>query len=164
MPYDPNIPATNAELTSVMFRGQFQGLKQLIDGIPAGPQGPPGAQGPAGDPGGPQGPQGIQGPTGNDGGTGPQGPQGVDGPQGIPGEPGGPPGPQGEPGTNGTDGAPGPPGEVTNTALASAINGSSSNSNAVATLDSIFLNDPPTLADLELMRVKVNELVLALRR
>jgi len=33
MPYDTNIPATNAEATSAMFRGQFNGLKALIDAI-----------------------------------------------------------------------------------------------------------------------------------
>ncbi|MBX7212151.1 MAG: hypothetical protein K1X78_27840 [Verrucomicrobiaceae bacterium] len=53
MAFDPAIPATNAEATSAMFRGQFQGLKALIDAIPAGPAGP---QGPPGDPGGPPGP------------------------------------------------------------------------------------------------------------
>ncbi len=31
--FDPNIPATNAEATSAMFRGQFNGLKALIDAI-----------------------------------------------------------------------------------------------------------------------------------
>ena len=31
MPFDPNIPATNAEATSAMFRSQFNGLKDLID-------------------------------------------------------------------------------------------------------------------------------------
>jgi hypothetical protein len=34
----------------------------------------------------------------------------------------------------------------------------------VRTLDDAFVNDPPTLADLELMRVKMNELITALRR
>ena len=45
MPYDPNIPATNAEATSAMFRGQFNGLKDLIDAIPAGPPGQNGSDG-----------------------------------------------------------------------------------------------------------------------
>ena len=70
-------------------------------------------------------------------------------------------------GTNGSDGAPGaqgPPGEVSNAQLTSAINGTSNNSNGVATLDTAFVNDPPTLADMELMRAKVNELIQALRR
>ncbi len=36
MPFDPNIPAQNAELTSALFRGQFTGLKDLIDAIQGG--------------------------------------------------------------------------------------------------------------------------------
>ena len=31
--FDPNIPATSAEATSAMFRGQFNGLKDLIDAV-----------------------------------------------------------------------------------------------------------------------------------
>ena len=34
----------------------------------------------------------------------------------------------------------------------------------MATLDTPFATDPPTLADLELMRAKVNELITARRR
>ena len=41
---------------------------------------------------------------------------------------------------------------------------SSNNTNAVATLDTPFANDPPTLADMELMRAKMNETLLAMRR
>jgi hypothetical protein len=67
-------------------------------------------------------------------------------------------------GQNGNDGGSGPPGEVTNAQLSSAIAGTSNLSNAVATLDTPFANDPPTLADLELMRAKMNELITALRR
>ena len=66
-------------------------------------------------------------------------------------------------GTNGTDGAQGPqgtPGEVTNAALASAIAGTSANTNAVATLDTAFTNNPLTLADGELLRAKINEIIL----
>lgn len=69
--------------------------------------------------------------------------------------------PRGSDGANGTDGA---PGEVSNAQLASAISGTSNNTNGVATLDTPFTNDPPTLADLETMRAKVNELILAARR
>ena len=79
MPFDPNIPATNAEATSAMFRGQFNGLKDLIDAVPQGPPGPEG----------PEGPPGPEGPSGADGAAGPegsQGPQGLEGPQGPPGE------------------------------------------------------------------------------
>ena len=130
---------------------------------------------PRGDTGG-QGPAGIDGQPGATGGTGPQGPpfaQAVvdavntlnpgdsatvsasfDGTNvrftfGIP---------------RGNDGAQGAPGEVTNAQLTTAISGTSSNSNAVTTMDMPFTNDPPSLADLELMRAKYNELVLALRR
>ena len=58
----------------------------------------------------------------------------------------------------------GAPGEVTNAALATAITGTSNNTNAVPTLDTPFVNDPPTLADMETMRAAHNALVLAARR
>ncbi len=72
--------------------------------------------------------------------------------------------PEGASGGEGPQGDQGPPGEVTNAALAGAISSTSSNSNAVPTLDTPFVNDPPTLADMEVMRVKMNELITALRR
>ena len=50
------------------------------------------------------------------------------------------------------------------TSLAAAIATTSANSNGVATVDTPFTNDPPTLADMEAMRAKFNELVAALRR
>ena len=53
---------------------------------------------------------------------------------------------------------------MTNAALAASISGTSSNTNAVATLDTPFGNDPPTLADMETLRAKMNELITALRR
>ena len=114
------------------------------DGAP-GPQGSPGSdgaigpqgpQGPQGDPGGPPGPQG---PPGNDG---MQGPQGNDGPQG----------PQGNEGNQGPQG---PPGEVTQAALDAAILGTSANTNAIGTLDTVF-PDPA----LEEIRAKINEMIL----
>ena len=49
--------------------------------------------------------------------------------------------------------------EVTTAALTSAISGTRSNSNAVTTLDTPFVNP-----DDEALREKVNELILALRR
>ena len=124
--------------------------------------------------------QGQQGNTGNDGGTGPQGAQGPPFAQAIvdavntlnPGDNAtvsvsfdgsnvrftfGIP--RGNDGTNGTDGIQGPPGEVNEAQLSSAISGTSNNSNAVATLDNPF-PDP----DAETLRVRFNELVLALRR
>lgn len=53
---------------------------------------------------------------------------------------------------------------MTNAQLSTAISGTSSNTNAVATMDTPFANDPPTLADMETMRAKFNELVLVARR
>ena len=79
--------------------------------------------------------------------------------RGPAGDPGGPPGPQGPQGNDGPPGAQGAPGEVMNTQLTTAINGTSSNSNAVLTLDTPFA-DP----DAEALRLRFNELVLALRR
>jgi hypothetical protein len=168
--YDPNIPATNAELTSVMFRGQFQGLKALIDAIATITAAQidgvttllPGEAASVGLSvigstlhftfGIPRGDEGVQGLTGADGPMGAVGPMGPEGPAGDPGGPVGPEGPQG------------PPGEVSAAELADAISDTSSNSNGVPELDTPFVNDPPTLADLELMRAKMNELILALRR
>ena len=99
MSYNPALPANNSPLVSAEMRGQFTGLKTLIDAVPAGPQGP-----------------------------------------------------QGD------------PGEVSNAALDAAIAGTSANTNAVATLDTPFANDPPTLADMEVLRAKVNETILNGRR
>jgi hypothetical protein len=48
--------------------------------------------------------------------------------------------------------------------VALAIPHAMNNTNAVAKMDTPFTNDPPTLSDIELMRAKYNELVLALRR
>ena len=59
----------------------------------------------------------------------------------------------------GSDGAAGPPGDVSLAQLSSAIDTTSSNSNAVAELSSSF-SDP----DAEALRTKLNELILALRR
>ena len=54
MPYNPSIPLDGSPMVAGQMRSQFDGLKTLIDNIPAGPAGP---QGPQGDP-GPQGPPG----------------------------------------------------------------------------------------------------------
>ena len=147
MPFDPNVPVHNAELTSAMFRGQFTGLKELIDAIPAGP---PGQEGPAGAP-GPEGPQGQQGPAGPEG---PMGPQG---------DPGGPQGPAGPEGPQGPTGPQGPPGEVTqtdlNNGLLNTLSQCSNMSNGVSTLDTPYA-DPAA----EELRNKLNELINALRR
>ena len=64
----------------------------------------------------------------------------------------------------GAEGIQGPPGEVTAAQLAAAVVGTSSNTNAVPTLDTPFTNDPPTMADMELLRAKINEFILVARR
>ena len=71
-------------------------------------------------------------------------------------------------GSDGATGATGQNGEVTQVDLSNALQNTlaqtSNNSNGVGTLDTPFTNDPPTLADLEMMRQAYNDLVLALRR
>ncbi len=89
MTFDPTYPPTDAEIESAPLRSQFNGLKALIDAVPAG--------------------------------------------------------------------------EVTNAQLAAAIQGTSTNCNQVATLDTAP-NNPPTVDDYEMMRGKLNDLILALRR
>ncbi len=42
MAFDPTLPADQSEITAPELRGQFNGLKALVDAVPAGPQGPPG--------------------------------------------------------------------------------------------------------------------------
>ncbi len=189
MPYDPNVPAPNAEATSAMFRGQFQGLKALIDAIQTVtdaqvdstttlPAGTPATASvsvvgntlhfsfalPAGQDGsqGADGAPGMPGSSGNDGASGPQGPPGLPGEPGAPGTPGGPPGPPGPQGNDGAQGATGPqgpPGEVTTAQLENAIQGTSNGSNGVTTLDNPFPD-----ADMETLRQKLNELIITLRR
>lgn len=153
MPYDPSQPVDHSDLDAQVVRNQFNGLKDLIDaGLLTGvvvdavnTLGPGQPATVSADLTGGVLHLSFSIPAGNDGAQGPQGSSGTDGQQGQPGQPG-------------------QPGEVSNAALASAIGGTSSNSNAVPTLDTPFTNDPPTPADLELLRAEVNELLLALRR
>ena len=191
MPYDPSLPLENTEIDAVQMRGQLQGLKALIDAILTGTAAQVDGVGTL-NPGDPANAAvsvvgntlhftfGI--PRGNDGTQGPPFAQAiVDAVNTLnPGDAasvsvsfdgsnvhftfGIPRGNDGTNGSNGNDGAQGPPGEVTNAQLASAIAGTSNNTNAVSTLDTPFTNDPPTLADMEMMRAKFNELVLAQRR
>jgi len=70
-----------------------------------------------------------------------------------------PRGPDGGQGIQGEQGIQGTPGEVTNSALANAISGTSNNTNGVMTLDTPFA-DP----DAETLRQAYNTLVLAARR
>ena len=190
MPYDPTKPAFGSPDSSAEMREQFAGLKQLIDATPTItavvvdsvntlPPGSPATVDaniidnvmhlvfgiPQGAPFGGVTVDGVS--TLNPGDSATAGVS-FDGVTvrfvfGIP---------RGADGTNGTDGAPGAPGEVTTAALDAAIgstlmtvlSSSSANSNAVTTLDSPFINDPPTAADMELLRAKMNELITALRR
>lgn len=163
MSYNPNIPINGDLIDADQLRSQFNGLKDLIDAMPAGP---PGVQGPQGDQGDP-GPPGVPGPQGPpfaqamvdqvftvDPGQSASVTSYFDGNNvhlsfGIP---------------RGQDGPPGPPGSVSVSDLNNAVAGTSNNSNSVATLDAPFTNDPPTLADIEQLREKINELITALRR
>ena len=192
--FDPNLPQANTLADAVQMRAQFNGLNDKIDAIPgitsavvdsvttvgpgqpatvtvsvigtvlhlslALPEGQPGLQGLQGTPGSP-GPPFANAVIDSVNTLNPPEPASVfmsfDGtnvhfvfniPRGAQGE----------------QGIQGPPGEVTNAALASAIAGTSNNTNAVATLDTPFTNDPPTLADMEVMRAKINELINAQRR
>ena len=190
--FDPNIPQPLTEIDADQMRGQLNGLKSLIDAVPGitdvvidgvttlDPGEPASATAtivgtvlhltfaiPRGDE-GVQGSQGVQGP--------PFANAIVDAVNTLP------PGSAATvsvsfDGTDvhftfgipvGADGAQGVPGEVTNaqlaTAISMAVGGTSSNTNAVPTMDTPFTNDPPTLADLETMRAAYNALVLALRR
>ena len=63
MPFDPTKPAFGSPDSSAEMRAQLNGIKDLIDAVPAGPQGNPGPQGPPGVDGMP----GAQGPPGMDG-------------------------------------------------------------------------------------------------
>ena len=155
--FDPTYPPTNALIESAPLRGQFNGLKDLIDALPTG-AGITGAVVesvttlPPGNPatatvslvGGelrftfalPEGATGPVGQTGNDGQQGPQGPQG-------------------------------PPGEVSQTDLNNAtlntLSQSSNITNNVNTLTTVAPMDYEPLV-LQEMIDKLNELVLALRR
>jgi len=62
-------------------------------------------------------------------------------------------------GHDGSDGGQGPAGEISQTQLDSAISGTSANTNGITTLDSAFAD-----ADMEVMRQKLNELILNGRR
>jgi len=75
MPFDPSLPVNGSEVASAELRGQFNGLKALIDAVPAGPTGSAGEKGDKGDP-------GDAGPAGNNGADGQPGPVGEGGPEG----------------------------------------------------------------------------------
>ena len=119
MPFNPNLPLDGSLIDAGVMRSQYNGLKTLIDDIPAGPAGP------QGDP-GPQGPEGAPGPQGSEGPPGAQGPQGAEGL----------PGPQG------------PQGEVSMAQLNAAIAGTAVNPSSVGPYQGGF-SDPPTKGELD---------------
>ncbi|MDZ4405023.1 hypothetical protein [Prosthecobacter sp.] len=154
--YDPAYPATNALIESAPMRGQFNGLKDLIDAIQTINAAIVDGTNtlPTGTPaqvtlevadgtlhfifGIPTGPQGETGSSGSDGG---QGQQGIQGEQGLPGA----------------------PGEVSLQQLTDAIATTSSNSNNVATLG-MTVSDPPTQSEVQQIANKIDELIVMLRR
>ena len=151
--FDPTLPADHTKATAAQMRGQLNGLKALIEALAAGTITAAEVDGvnslPPGQPASVS--VNVLGhtlhftfsiPQGNDG----------------------PPGPLGSSGNDGLQGPPGQQGEVSNAALSAAVAGTSANTNVVATLDAPFANDPPTLADLEVVRAKMNEMLLAMRR
>lgn len=135
MPFDPDVPETNAELTSAMFRGQFQGLKALIDALPT-----------------------VTGAAVDGVNTLPPGSaaavtvQVVDGVLRFTFDI-----PQGE------GGPPGTPGEVSQGELVSAISGTALNPSSVSPLG-MFFSDPVTAGDLNAVAGKLDELISVLKR
>ncbi len=144
MPFDPTIPPDGAFATGAALRGQFNGLKALIDAIPAGPAGPAGPQGPAfssiqigsvttGTPGSPAGAQvNVFGSNVELSFTIPAGETGA-------------------------------AGEVSNATLAGEIAGTARNPNSVAPIP-FTVSNPPTQAELQAVVDKVNELIGSLQR
>jgi hypothetical protein len=149
--FDPNLPQENTIADAAQMRGQFQGLKALIDLLQTIATAQVDAVNtlPPGDPANVT--VSVVGSTMH---------LTFDIPQGDAGAAGS----DGAPGANGADGAQGPPGEVTLSQLDAAVATTSANSNAIPTMDTAFTNDPPTLADMEMMRAAYNDLVLGLRR
>ena len=144
MPFDPTIPPDGAFATGAALRGQFNGLKALIDAIPAGPAGPAGPQGPAF--------SSIQIGSVT---------------TGTPGSPAGASvnvfGSNVELSFTIPAGDTGPAGEVTQSALNSAIMGTAQNPTGVSTL-SLTISDPPTKAEVEAILAFANAMLSALQR
>jgi len=167
-------------VSNIYDDGSGRAVIQMSDGgtygpftVASGPQGMPGPQGNNGN----DGAQGPQGYNGSDGAQGPQGPQGNNGNDGryvmnvyddgsgraiIQMSDGSSFGP-----FSIASGPQGAPGEVTaaamNTAIGTAIGGTSANTNAIGFL-AYVPSDPPTAADWQALADKVNELIAALRR
>ncbi len=184
MPYDPNLPVNNAQVQASVLRGQFNGLKDLIDAIQSiGSATVDGVDTlPPGDPATVT--LDVENqtlkftfaiPAGEAGSSGDPGPPFadavVDAVNTLP---------PGEPATveSSFDGATvhlvfnlpspepgpeGPMGEVSQQQLDDAISGSSANSNGVSTLG-LAVSDPPTQTEVQAIADKLDELILALRR
>ena len=150
MPFDPNKPTNNSPNSSAEMRAQLNGLKDLIDALPTG--------------------AGITGAVIESVTTLPPGNPASATVSLVGSElrftfalPEGAVGPVGQTGNDGQQGPQGPPGEVSQTDLNNAtlnmLNQSSNVTNNVSELPSGF-SDP----DAETLRLKMNELILALRR
>jgi hypothetical protein len=193
MPYDPTYPPTNAEIESAPLRGQFNGLKTLIDaiqsitaaqvdGVSTLPPGTP-AQVIVSLSAGtlhfsfhiPQGQEGVVGPVGP-----PFSTAVVDGVTTLnPGDPatvgvsfdgtnvrftfGIPRGNDGSHGSHGSDGAQGPPGEISLAQLNSGLQNTLSQTSA-NTNGVSTLDTGFADPDLEALRQKLNEMILNGRR
>jgi hypothetical protein len=171
MAFNPNLPLDDSLMVAGEMRSQFNGLKTLIDDVPAGPPGPQGPQGETG-PAGPQGEPGPQGATGSDGAPGPQGPAGppvatvvVDATNTLPpGQPAAVSVSYAEPVAHFTFSIPqGEPGEVTEEELATAIAGTARNPSELGPFAGVF-SDPPTQAELQAFAAYVEALRLAVLR
>ncbi|MCX6854258.1 MAG: hypothetical protein NTV80_05065 [Verrucomicrobia bacterium] len=186
--FDPNLPQAGTEIDAVQMRGQLNGLKTLIDAVPTLtaaqvdstttlPQGTPA--------------NASVNVVGNKLHFSFDIPQGQEGTQGVMGAQGPPFAQAVVDAVNTVDanspaavsvsfdgsnvrftfdiprGFEGAAGEVSQAQLDSAIlnslNGTSNNTNGIGTLDTGFA-DPPTLADLEALRQKMNEVILNGRR
>ena len=150
MPFDPNLPQENTPLDAAQMRVQLTGLKDLIDALPTGAA--------------------ITGAVVESVSTLPPGNPATATVSLVGGElrfsfalPEGATGPIGSTGNDGQQGPQGPPGEVTqtdlNNGLLNTLSQSSANSNAIDVLANSF-SDP----DAEALRLRMNELILALRR
>jgi hypothetical protein len=144
MPYDPALPADNAEVIAAELRSQFSGLHDLIQTS----GGVSGAQ--------------VDSVTTVDPGQPATASAGVTG-QTLHFHFGIPRGFDGNNGNDGQPGTPGAPGEVSQSTLDNAIATTSANSNGVTPLN-LFISDPPTQGELQAVANKLDELIQALRR
>lgn len=147
MAFDPTKPAPGDDLDAEVIRAQLNALKESIDSIPAGPAGPVGPSGP------PLASIQITGVTTGEPGTAAavsamMNAGNVELTFTIP---------RGEPGASGVTST-----DVTNAITNERIN-NAQNPTSVQTL-SLTLSDPPTLAEVQAVLDKVNELITALQR